>query len=85
MTEAEFKKWVDGWCDWFVAHPFFALYQNKNYKEYKEAIETFNSFLSDKEKHAPIDTEQDYIIRCEILEALIEEGFLEIKEAPTNE
>ena len=76
MTEKEIMKQINDWCDYFIQHPFLALYQKGDYKDYKQTVELFNSFLSNKEAHAPIDSEEIFNSKVEILNCLVKEGYL---------
>lgn len=78
LKQKEAVAFANKWADWFVANPFFSLYQKKDYETYKRTITTANSFLADKDKLMPIDEEDVYNLKCEILEALIDEGWVQI-------
>ena len=60
MARNNIAKKIDAWCNFFVNNPFTELYRKGNYKNYKDVIGLFNSFLDDDEIPAKIDSEEDF-------------------------
>lgn len=76
MAKKDIVKKIKAWCNYFINNPFIALYQKGDYKSYKETIETFNSFLARDTSHAPIDSEEVFKEKVEILDLLIKSEYL---------
>ena len=76
MARINVAKKIDAWCNYFVGNPFTELYRKGNYKNYKDVIGLFNSFLSDDETPAKIDSEEDFNDKVVMLRLLMKSGYL---------